>query len=82
MLQVCEAVCHQDARGLVGLYANAPRMAPYLMDHMMERLRKHCAAAMHAYSGPIPLSSAATFLCFDTRKEVCLNRLQSYSCLS
>ena len=79
MLQVCKAVCHQDARGLVGLYTDAPRMAPYLMDHMLERLRKHCAAVMHAYSGPIPLSAAATFLCFDTRKEVRLPCQQSAS---
>ena len=81
MLQVCKTVCHQDARGLVRLYADAPRMAPYLMDPMLERLRKHCAAVMHAYSGPVPLSSAATILCFDTRKEVCPTHLHRWFCL-
>ena len=70
LAQVCKAVCHEDARALVGLYADAPRMAPYLMDHMLERIRKHCAAVMHAYVGPIPFPSAAVYLCFDTWKEV------------
>ena len=79
---MCKAVCHNDARALVSLYIDAPRMAPYLMDHMLERLRKHCAAAMHAYSGPMPLSSAAAFLCFDTRKEVCLQALLSCSAVT
>ena len=45
-------------------------MAPYLMDHMLERLRRHHAAAMRAYAAPIPLPLAAALLCFDTKKEV------------
>jgi hypothetical protein len=84
-LQVCRAVCHGDLCALVKSYKKAPRMAPYLMDHMLERLRRHHAAALRAYEAPIPLSSAAGILCFNTKKEVGLlynTKTCSAACLS
>lgn len=77
-LQVCKAVCHRDSQALVGLYVDAPCMAPYLIDRMLERLRQHSAMASRAYTAPIPLALACKFYCFDTNKEVSRERLRPH----
>ena len=74
LLQVCKAVCEKDLQGLVSLYTDAPRMAPYFMDHMLERLRIKRAVVMRAFSTPLSLREAADLLCCDSNKEVSQQR--------
>lgn len=68
--QVCLACVRSDACELLELYASAPRMTPYLMDALLERLRGRLAAALSAYSPSVPLSLVAAALGFDTLRQV------------
>lgn len=68
--QVCLACARSDASELLELYASAPRMTPYLMDALLQRLRGRLAAALSAYSPSVPLSLVAAALGFDTLRQV------------
>ncbi|EIE23285.1 hypothetical protein COCSUDRAFT_63639 [Coccomyxa subellipsoidea C-169] len=68
-LRVCLACARSDACELLDLYASAPRMTPYLMDGLLERLRVRLAAALSAYSPSVPLASVAGTLGFDTLRQ-------------
>ncbi|KAK9903296.1 hypothetical protein WJX75_002137 [Coccomyxa subellipsoidea] len=68
-LRVCLACVRSDACELLELYASAPRMTPYLMDALLERLRGRLAAALSAYSPSVPLSLVAAALGFDTLRQ-------------
>ena len=45
-------------------------MAPYLMDRLLERLRKDVAASLSVYQPSLSLTFAAIQLGFDTLDEV------------
>lgn len=69
--QVCSAAGASDAAALLRLYAGAPRMAPYLMDHLLERVRvRALAAARAAFQPGVPLALLAGQLGFDSEGEV------------
>lgn len=55
----------------MALYADAPRMAPYLMDALLDRVRAAGLRALAAgYSPlPLPLGWAAAQLGFDSESE-------------
>jgi hypothetical protein len=59
-----------DAQALLDLYAGAPRMAPYLMDRLLERLRGSLAASFAAYQPSLSLTFVGAQLGFDTLGEV------------
>ncbi|BDA50297.1 Leukocyte receptor cluster member 8 homolog [Coccomyxa sp. Obi] len=69
-LQVCLAAARSDTCQLLSLYESAPRMAPYLMDPLLDRLRARLAAALSGFSPSVPLRFAAATLGFDTLRQV------------
>ena len=68
--QVCLVAQRGDPRQLLGLYGGAPRMAPYMMDRLLERMRAQVAATFSAFRPSLPLTFAAAQLCYDTLEEV------------
>ena len=69
-MQACLTARAADAQALLDLYEGAPRMAPYLMDRLLERLRGTLAASFAAYQPSLPLGFVGAQLGFDTLSEV------------
>lgn len=56
-IRVAGAVARGDARAFVGLYGDAPRMSPYLMDRLRDRLEMAAVRALVAsHAGRMPLA--------------------------
>ncbi|KAK9840595.1 hypothetical protein WJX81_004184 [Elliptochloris bilobata] len=69
-LQVCNAARAGDAMELLRQYVDAPRMTPYLMDHLLERVRKRwLAAAQAAFAPAVPLGMLTAQLGFESDAE-------------
>jgi hypothetical protein len=60
-----------DFVGFVAAYGSAPRMAPYLLDGLLPRVRARALRTIAAAYAPLPLplSSLAEMLGFDTPEE-------------
>ncbi len=71
-LQTCRAYNAGNYVSFLRLYASAPRMAPFLMDRMLVKLRKRVyAAALCAYSQQVlPLSALQRWWGFETTMEM------------
>jgi hypothetical protein len=69
-MQVCLAAQRKDPQQLLGLYAGAPRMAPYMMDRLLDGMRAQLLATFSAFRPSLPLAFAAARLCCDTLEEV------------
>ena len=52
------------------LYASAPRMAPYMMDKLLEGMRSQMLATFTAFRPSLSLTFVAAQLCYDTLEEV------------
>ncbi|KAK9812652.1 hypothetical protein WJX72_001324 [[Myrmecia] bisecta] len=69
-LQAITAYQQQDCAAFLDLYADAPRMSPYLMDTLLDKLRSRALKAwIFAYLPSFPLALLQLQLGFDSRKE-------------
>ena len=68
---MCQAFFSGDYSAFTALYADAPRMSPYLMDSLSARVRRRGAATMvSAYLPNLPLDFAALHLGLDSVEQV------------
>ena len=71
-LAACKAAGSGDYAGLLKLYLNAPRMAPYLLDLLVEKTRPRAwSAILSAYGGPmgVPIDAVTLWLGFEGSKD-------------
>jgi SAC3 family protein LENG8/THP3 len=61
-LATCRAYAVNDYVGFLRLYDGAPRMAPYLMDLLLERMRPRVYAAVLAAYDSVPLRALASLM--------------------
>ncbi|KAI7844718.1 hypothetical protein COHA_001806 [Chlorella ohadii] len=69
-LAVCRAFLGNDFVNFLRLYESAPRMAPYLMDALLAKMRsKAYSTVLAAFQPSVPLSALAGWFGFTKKKE-------------
>jgi len=71
-IRVRGAVRENNYADFFRLYRIAPNMSAYLMDHLVDRIRRSALAVMlHAYRPSFPVAHVQSVLAFDSRGACC-----------